>query len=668
MKGLGLVLLALGLTGAPEVLWAQFKQDPVYSYQAMPRPTRGTFDNDVVYYILVDRFFDGDPANNIPTFAFPDRPEDSKEIRARNALNRALLPMIFDPTRSYMGLYWGGDLAGVHQKLAYLEELGVTQVVLTPIMDNANGYLSLPEADFYLRRSKDDKPAQPDYAKLITSYHGYWIRDWYYIDEHFRDPKDGSGNPYGSLRRLLDAAGKKEIGIVLDITLNQTSPMSLGIWPDYAGVYNQDKLIAGFNWDAVQDADHGWFHRYFVIDFTNPSTWELIHGCLAAGLPDLNQSNEAASKYLLGVADFWMNINPGGTQISGFRVDAVKHVAINFWQLFENDVILRNSNATLFGEFWDGGYNDPNSLKFAKQTQYFSQYDFDSSFAVRRYFAGDYSWNGRPWVIRHLLTPRPPDRTIWQKLLDPGAVLVPPQSAREKIPYAESASWMLFLENHDLVRLRTEYPEMSDEAYLSALAFILMAPRVPLLEYGVETGLGVPWDPREKGADGIGADPFCRPMMVFPQQPGFNQYLFQGVKKLIALRKQHDFLRFGNARFLNPPGGDYSRDLYLQRYALHPNDDTILTYAFAPEAREITLKLPEGNYTVTDALTGEVLAAMGRTWEVSLKPNQFRIFKYQRVLRNQTAAASIEEATPETPPAPAPASSATAPASQHAPQ
>lgn len=663
----GLLLGLLLGASAPESSPAQNKQAPIYSFQAMPRPTRGTYDNDVVYYVLVDRFFDGDPANNVPTFAFPDNPIDSKEERLRKELNRALLPMIYDPTRSYMGLYWGGDLAGIHQKLAYLEELGVTQLVLTPIMDNANGYLQLPGADFYLRRSKKDKPTQPDYAELITSYHGYWIRDWYYIDEHFRDPKDGTENPYGSLRRLLDAAGKVDIGINLDITLNQTSPMTLGVWPDYAGVYNKDKLIAGLDWEAIQEKDHGWFHQYFVIDFTNPSTFDLEHGCLAAGLPDLDQSNEATSKYLLGVADFWMNINPGGTQISGFRVDAVKHVEVEFWQLFENNVILKNGDATLFGEFWNGGYNSPRSLEFAKETQYFSQYDFDSSFAVRRYFAGDYSWDGRPWVIRHLLTPRPPDRTIWQKLLDPGAVLVPPESAREKIPYAESASWMLFLENHDLVRLRTKYPEMSDEAYLSALAFILMAPRVPLLEYGVETGLGVPWDPRERGADGIGADPFCRPMMVFPGEPGYNHYLFAGTKQLIALRKSHDFLRFGNARFLNPPGGDFSRDLYMQRYAQHPNDDTVITYAFAPEARDITLTLPEGNYTVTDAISNEMLAVMGRTWEVSLKPNQFRIFKYQRVMPGETVE-PVPAASPQTPAAPGSKAPVAAPASPHAPQ
>ncbi len=661
-----LVLLAACLSGGPEALLAQYKQDPVYSYQAMPRPTRGTFDNDVVYYIMVDRFFDGNPANNVPTFAFPGNPKDPQERRLRNELNRALLPMIFDPTRSYMGLYWGGDLAGIHQKLAYLEELGVTELVLTPIMDNANGYLSLPDADFYLRRSKEDKPAQPDYAKLITSYHGYWIRDWYAIDEHFRDPKDGPENPYGSLRRLLDSAQDKDIGIVLDITLNQTSPMSLGVWPDKAGVYNKDKLIAGFDWEAVQTADHGWFHEYFVIDFTNPSLWQLEHGCLAAGLPDLDQSNEATSKYLLGVADFWMNINPGGAEISGFRVDAVKHVGVEFWQLFENDVILRDADATLFGEYWNGGYNSDRSLDFVRQTQYFSQYDFDSSFAVRRYFAGDYSWNGRPWVLRHLLTPRPPDRTIWQKLLDPGAVLVPPQSAREKVTYAEAASWMLFLENHDLPRLRTLYPEMSDEAYLSALAFILMAPRVPLLEYGVETGLGVPWDPRERGADGIGADPFCRPMMVFPGQPGFNQTIFQGTKKLISLRRHHDFLRFGNARFLNPPGGDYSRDLYLQRYAEHPNDDTVLTYAFAPEAREVTFTLPEGDYTVMDAMSGDMLAVSGRTWQASLEPQQFRIFLYQRVIQGQTPPPVVPAKRQKTA-APSPQAPATAPASPHVP-
>lgn len=595
------------------------------AFVPLPMPTKGSYGNDVVYYIVVDRFFDGEPANNVPLYAFPDDPSLSPGRRQENSQNRAMLPLLYDPSRSYMGMYWGGDLDGVRQKLDYLADLGVTKIVLTPIMDNANGYLVVPGANFFLHRSLTDRPEMPEYSRIMTSYHGYWCRDWYTLDEHFGSPGDFSADPYSSFRQLLDEAAQRGIGIMMDITLNQTSPFG-ETWIDQGSVFSLGQQVARFDRDACRHADSGWFHKYFFIDFTNPTLQQLEDGVLFGGMPDLDQDVASTFDYLIKVADFWLKINPGGASIAGFRVDAIKHVPLWFWQEFENRVISIKPDAILMGEYFGGGYDCPPSLAFASGTQYFSQYDFSSSTALRAFFAGDRSWNGRAYVLRQLLSPvSPSPPPLWKRVLNLGGVLEVPPSAREVAPFSSSAAWGLFIENHDLPRLRTQFPRMTDAAYLSAIAFVLTSPRVPILTYGTETALGVPWDPRERGLFGIGGDPFSRPMMIFPGQPGFLEALHASVKKLIAFRKSHDFLRFGRGEFFDPPGASASNDLFLWRYQNSPGDPQSVIYAYSTYGGDFSIQLPTTVTQASDILSNSAFPVTKGTLRLPLAPQEARV-------------------------------------------
>ena len=70
------------------------------------------FRGDVIYFIVVDRFHDGDPNNNA-----------------------GLDAELHDPERKNWGKYWGGDLQGVIDKLDYLSGMGVTVLWLTPLFE-----------------------------------------------------------------------------------------------------------------------------------------------------------------------------------------------------------------------------------------------------------------------------------------------------------------------------------------------------------------------------------------------------------------------------------------------------------------------------------------------------------------------------------------------------
>ncbi len=90
------------------------------------------FRAEVIYFIVVDRFADGDASNN--------EGQDAS---------------LFDSTRTDWGKYWGGDLQGVIDKLDYLRELGITSVWLTPLFEQIESMVW-------------------DQAPI----HGYWTRDF----------------------------------------------------------------------------------------------------------------------------------------------------------------------------------------------------------------------------------------------------------------------------------------------------------------------------------------------------------------------------------------------------------------------------------------------------------------------------------------------------------
>src|ERR1043165_1735908 len=74
------------------------------------------FKREVIYQIITDRFFDGSSTNNNPSQSAG----------------------LYDATRTNWHAYWGGDLTGIQQKMAYLAGMGVTAIWISPPVDNLN--------------------------------------------------------------------------------------------------------------------------------------------------------------------------------------------------------------------------------------------------------------------------------------------------------------------------------------------------------------------------------------------------------------------------------------------------------------------------------------------------------------------------------------------------
>ena len=639
---------------------------PVAAAEGQPLdypPARGNLENDVLYYIVVDRFFDGEPENNVPLYDFPYRDGmDSHEL-AYQDMNRFLSEHSYDPTHRYIGMYWGGDLEGVIQKLDYLKDLGVTKIILSPIQDNTNGLLYAPGGSSYVFMEPDEDEAGIDqfYAHASSSFHGYWTKDWFEIDEHFRNPADrllGERDRYKVFRRLLNAADERGIGIILDLTLNHTSPFNysslhpsfypneIGFWfADNGAIYRHGKKVVTY-WDpATEQLDpEGWFHPLNGIDFNRATQAEIEVGTLPGGLPDLAQEKPEVADYLLDAVEFWLNFNQGqGAQIAGFRLDAVKHVNVGFWQKLEERVQAVRPDVIMIGEYFSAGYRNRGSVEWYDQTKTYSFFNFNLSMPARRFFARQRGWDGRVEVLREMVLGRQgryynyPAPIRWlHRLFDPSETMEIPKHSLDTVSDEDALGWVTFVENHDEPRLLTQYPEMSPAAYDSLVKFIMTAPGVPMIMYGTETGLAVPYHPKHKGLFGIGGDPFNRQMMIWPGTTGWQDDLYETTRALTRLRQDYPLLRYGTARFIDPPRAKRNEDMFMVREPrkCEPGDRCPrVLYAYSTHGGNYSLDVAKALdrdrfASYTNVETGQTLNLTDGLLALRLEPEESRVLLF----------------------------------------
>lgn len=263
------------------------------------------FSKETIYFIVVDRFYDGDPHNN-PTGA------------------------IFSPDKSEWKLYWGGDIQGVIDKLPYIRRMGFTAIWLTPLIANTES--------LYLYDDKENRKS--------AAYHGYWGRDWYQINRFFGTKE--------KFKELIDKAHAMGIKVIFDYVLNHTSPVGQGI---NGAIYRDGIFIADYSNDP-----HGWFHHNGSIDFSKNDLAEWQNKNLY-DLADLNSENPAVEKYLIDAAKMWMRMG-----IDGFRLDTVRHIPLDFATRFAQAIKKDNPKVFLFGEWSMGGLADRDAVQFTRQT------------------------------------------------------------------------------------------------------------------------------------------------------------------------------------------------------------------------------------------------------------------------------------------------------------
>ncbi|MBR9998355.1 MAG: alpha-amylase [Cyclobacteriaceae bacterium] len=255
------------------------------------------WENATVYFLLTDRFCNGDSSN------------DHSFGREKDG---ALL-------RSFMG----GDLKGITQKIeeGYFNELGVNAIWLTPPVEQVHG--------------STDEGTGKTYA-----YHGYWAYDWTAIDPNF--------GTWDDLKEMVDVAHKHGIRIVLDVVLNHTGPEIPGepAWPESwvrtSPTCSYDDFESTVSCTLVENLPDIRTEKEEPVDLPEFLTgkWER-EGRLEKEMAELDdffsRTGYARSpKYhiIKWLTDFIRELG-----IDGFRVDTAKHTEPDLWQDLWNQAL-----------------------------------------------------------------------------------------------------------------------------------------------------------------------------------------------------------------------------------------------------------------------------------------------------------------------------------------
>ncbi|HUD15145.1 MAG TPA: alpha-amylase family glycosyl hydrolase [Terracidiphilus sp.] len=297
---------------------------------AVPSAPAQDFKKQVIYQVVTDRFFDGDTTN--------DNPAES--------------PGLFDGTHTNWQAYWGGDLAGVQQKLAYIKGIGATAIWVSPVVNNEN--LNCGSA-----------------TSVSAPYHSYWNRDFMNVEEHFGD----NSNSFTAFNSLVTAMHSNGMKLIVDQANNHSNPDNCG---EMGSLYNNGVFMAAANNDP-----NVYFHHN--PDISNYNDRYQVQYYTLEDLTDLNQENSAIDGYLKAAA---AQLQSHGAD--AFRLDAVKHVTWGWEYSFANSV-YNNAPSFLYGEWDQTSTSDrlyPDSYKFANNSG-ISLLDFPLNTAIRDVFASN---------------------------------------------------------------------------------------------------------------------------------------------------------------------------------------------------------------------------------------------------------------------------------------
>lgn len=338
-------------------------------------------EDEVIYFVLTDRFANGDPKN------------DTGGIKGDR------LKHGFDPT--HKGFYQGGDLKGLTQKLDYLQSMGMTAIWFAPIFKN--------------------KPVQGGPGQESAGYHGYWITDFTSIDPHF--------GTNAEFKAFVDAAHKRGMKVYMDIVVNHTADViqyrdcpgdcayrNVADYPwSRKGGVKGAAINEGFKGDSVQTDENfvkltdmnfayqpfvpeaeknvkvpAWLNDIRYYHNRGNSYWKgesVVYGDFV-GLDDVATENPHVVKGFIDVFGRWID----DFGVDGFRIDTSKHVNSEFWQAFVPAMYERAKargipNFHIFAEVMVDG-TDTATLARYNRTDMYHTLDFAFTWAVVEALSG----------------------------------------------------------------------------------------------------------------------------------------------------------------------------------------------------------------------------------------------------------------------------------------
>ncbi len=336
-----------------------------------------TPEQDVIYFVLPDRFENGDTAND------------------KGGLKGDRLATGFDP--SDKAFYHGGDLKGLTEKLDYIQGLGATAIWVGPVFKN--------------------KPVQGAKGQESAGYHGYWITDFTQVDPHLGTNAD--------FKAMVDAAHARGMKVYMDIIVNHTADVirykedaaqgypyrSKAAYPfSTRGGVNGPAINPGFagdddpapaNWAKLTDPSFAytpvipkgeehvkvpaWLNDPIYYHNRGNTDWkgESAQYGDFVGLDDLATEDPRVVEGMIAIYGEW--IDKYG--VDGFRIDTAKHVNPAFWRRFVPAMQARAKargipNFHIFGEVAQDDYDPALLASWTRNAGLPAVLDFSFMWAV----------------------------------------------------------------------------------------------------------------------------------------------------------------------------------------------------------------------------------------------------------------------------------------------
>ena len=310
----------------------------------------------VFYQIFVDRFYNGDPRNDVEDNEYLYINEGTKEVCQWNKY----------PSTMGVREFYGGDLLGIIKKLDYLQDLGVDVLYLNPIF-------------------------------VSPSNHKYDIQDYDYVDPHYGVIKHDVKKQEGELKsnrdakkyiervtnkenleesnrmlaKLVEELHKRGMRLVLDGVFNHCG--SYNKWMDREGIYEN---VSAYEKGAYVDekSKYRWYFDFYQADWPYNDHYEGWWGHNT--LPKLNyEGSKDLYDYIMYIARKW--VSPPYC-VDGWRLDVAADLGHSeefnhhFWRDFRKNVRMANPDALILAEH----YGDASS--WLKGDQWDSIMNFDA--------------------------------------------------------------------------------------------------------------------------------------------------------------------------------------------------------------------------------------------------------------------------------------------------
>ena len=281
-----------------------------------PKEYYGTlepFASEAVYFLLTDRFVDGDPANNHTQQGGPDP--------ATRTFDRPLHVPGYEVAN--IG-YLGGDFQGVLDNAEYIADMGFTAIWTTPIVNN-------PDEAFTGSKAPGKGPGG-DHGK--TGYHGYWGVNFFEVDEHLESP--------GLLFADLTQALREQHGLkyVLDVVCNHGSPA-------YTMPVEQPMFGELYDSNGTLVADHQNLPAE-QLDPDNPLHAFYNRKTDLGELSDLDENNPDVLDYFVAAYSQWLDRGA-----YALRIDTVPFMPGAYWKAFGDRLREQRPGLFMFAEAFD---------------------------------------------------------------------------------------------------------------------------------------------------------------------------------------------------------------------------------------------------------------------------------------------------------------------------